>query len=119
MGCLVGVGQGFPEVLQGPLGGRGRWEVSRSATEVAHGLQGSGVEGFEDVEGGEEEGAGAAGGVEDGDFGQGVPEGAHQFRPLAVDDDVPGEPLAVQVEGDEVVDALHFAGGQLCRGLRA
>ena len=43
---------------------------------------------------------------------EGVPEGAEQFRPLALRDDVLGETLDVEIEGDEVVDVLHFARGE-------
>ena len=57
--------------------------------EAPHSLQAGGVEGFEDVEGGEEERAGAAGGVEDRYVTHGVPEGAQELRPLALGDDVP------------------------------
>ena len=58
-------------------------------------------------------GARAACWIQDGDAVQGVPEGPHQIRTFAVDDDVAGETLAVQVEGDKVVDLLHLTGGHL------
>ena len=78
-----------------------------------HGLKTGGVERLEDVEGGEEEGAGAAGGVENGDGGESLPEGAHQFRPFTIGDDVLGELFDVEVVGDEVVDRCDLAGLQL------
>ena len=66
--------------------------------EAAHPLQAGGVERFQNVEGGEEERAGTAGGIQDGDSGvaafpvavEGVPEGAQQLRPFALGDDVEG-----------------------------
>ena len=78
-----------------------------------HGLKAGGVERFEDVEGGEEEGAGAAGGVEHGDVDDGFPEGSHQFGPFAVGDYVLGELFDVEVVGDEVVDRCDLARLQL------
>ena len=82
-------------------------------------LQAGSIEGFEDVEGGEEERAGTAGGVQDRDSGvatfavaiEGMPEGAQELGALALSNDVPGEPLDVQVEGDKVVDLSHLAIG--------
>ena len=90
----------------GPLG------ALQVVQEAAHPLEAGGVEGFEDVEGGEEESAGAAGGVQDGYVPHGVPEGAQELRPLALGDDVPGELLDVEVEGDEVVDIGDLSGGE-------
>ena len=80
--------------------------------EAAHPLEAGGVEGFEDIEGREEECAGAAGGVEDGHAAHGVPEGAEQLGALAQGKDVPGELFHVEVEGDEVVDLPDFARGE-------
>ena len=44
---------------------------------------------------------------------EGLPEGAHQFGPFAVGDDVLGELFDVEVVGDEVVDRCDLAGLQL------
>ena len=49
---------------------------------------------------------------------RGVPKGAQQLRPLALDNDVLGELLDVQVQGDEVIDIVHSAGSQLSRTSR-
>ena len=77
--------------------------------EAAHPLQAGGVEGFQNVQGGEQERAGAAGGIEDRDIPHGVPEGAQQLRPLALSDYVFGKLLDIEVQRDEVVDILHLA----------
>ena len=79
---------------------------------AVHGFEAGGVEGFEDVEGGEEEGAGATGGVEHRNVDDGFPKGAHQFGPIAIGDYVLGELLDVEVVGDEVVDRRDFTGLQ-------
>ena len=57
--------------------------------EAAHPFQAGGVERFQDVQRGEEEGAGAAGRVEDRYVAHSAPEGAQELRPLALGDDVP------------------------------
>ena len=85
--------------------------------EALHSLQASGVEGFEDVQRGEEKRAGTAGGVQDRDSGvaaflvavECVPEGTQQLRPLALGDDIHRKSLNVQVQGDEVIYILHIA----------
>ena len=63
--------------LRLPLGA-----LPASSRKAAHSLQAGGVEGFQDVEGGEQERAGAAGGVEDRHVAHGVPEGAQELRSL-------------------------------------
>ena len=104
--------QDFLEVAQG-LRTAGPVGPLKVVKETAHPLQAGGVEGLEDVEGGEEERAGTAGGVEDRHVPHGVPESAQQLRTLALGDDVPGEPLDIKIQRDEVVDLLHLAGGEL------
>ena len=84
--------------------------------ERLHAVEAGFVERFQDVERGEEERAGAAGRVEDGDRLDGVPEGAQQFRAFAVLDHVLGELADVEVEGDQVVDVADLAGGRASRG---
>ena len=82
-----------------------------------HAVEAGFVERFEDVERGEEERAGAAGGVEDGDLLDGLPEGQEQVRAFAVLDDILRELADVEIEGDEVVDVADFAGRQLLPAL--
>ena len=91
----------------------GRRERSRSSRNPSIASKTGGVERFKDVEGFEEEGAGAAGWVEYGDVDKGLPEGAHQFGPFAVGDYVQGELFDVEVAGDEVVDRRDLADRQL------
>ena len=64
------------------------------------------------MERGEEERAGAARRIEDGDLAERLPEGTDQFRPFAAGDHVPGELLDVQVVRDEVVDGRDLARGE-------
>ena len=46
-------------------------------------------------------------GVQHRNVAYGVPERAQQYRPLALYDDIHGEPPDVEVERDEVVDVVH------------
>ena len=70
------------------------------------------VEWFKDIERSEQKCARAAGGIEDGDLFDGVPEGAKQFRAFAVFDDILRELADVEIERDEVVDVADFAGSE-------
>ena len=79
------------------------------AQEGFHAVEAAFIEWFEDVERGEEKGAGAAGRIQDSDFLNRVPECAEQVRPFAVGDDVLGELANIQVEGDEIVDVGNVA----------
>ena len=67
-GMVADVGPDLAEIAQG-LGAVGALRTFQVVEKAFHGLEAGGVERFEDVEGGEEEGAGAAGGVENGDVG--------------------------------------------------
>ncbi len=71
------------------------------------------VKRLQDIEGGEEERAGAAGRIEDGDALQALVKGVEQVRPLAEGDGVFGELAQVEVIGDEVVDGADLAARQL------
>ena len=103
MGCVVNSVKDLAEVaeLLGSVLFAGALQLVK---ERFHAVEAGFVERFEDVERGKEERAGAAGGVEDGDVLDGVPEGPEQFRPFAVLDHILGELAEVEVEGDEVVD---------------
>ena len=80
--------------------------------ECFHAVETGFVERFKDVERGKDERARAAGGVEDGDGGDGLPEGHEQVRAFAILDDILRELAEIEIEGDEVVDLADFAGGE-------
>src|SRR5439155_4901673 len=61
------------------------------------------------VQGGEQERAGAAGGVEDREGRNCLVERAEQFRPLAGGDRIRGKLADVGVVGDQVVDLRNLA----------
>ena len=67
-GMVAYMGPDLAEIAQG-LGAVGALRTFQVVEKAFHGLKAGGVERFEYVEGGEEEGAGAAGGVENGNGG--------------------------------------------------
>ena len=84
-----------------------------------------GVQRFKDVESAaKRKGPRPAGGVQYRDSGvapvsisvEGMPEGAQQLRPFALDDDVHGKLLGIQVQGDEVVYFRDLALPPACLG---
>ena len=87
--------------------------VAPFGEECLHAVQTGLIEGLQDVERGEDEGARAAGRVEDGDGGDGLPEGHEEVRAFAALDDILRELAEVEVESDEVVDFPDFARGEV------
>ena len=79
------------------------WQLMGLVT-MSHRFQTGDVNRLQDVERREQERSGTAGGVEDGDLVDRLPEGADQFGALAPRDHVLGKFFDVQVVGDEVVD---------------
>ena len=111
-GVLLDLSQHFPEVLhllRAVLAPRPVEVVEKAA----HGVETGVVQRLQHAERGEQERAGAARGVEDGDVAQRLPERADQLRSLAGGDHVLGELLHVQVVRDQVVDGRDLVGGEL------
>ena len=98
---------------------RGKLVLELVGPVLLHPREADFVERFEDVEGREEEGAGAAGGVEDRHAAERVVEVADKEVVCGVGEQVFGEGADVEVEGDEVVDVRDFAGGYLAAKLLA
>ena len=86
--------------------------ITQFVNEATHSVQGRLVEGFKDIESGEQKGARATGGVEDCHRFDGFPEGAKQVGTFAVLYDVLSKLADVQVIGDEVIHFVNFAVGQ-------
>ena len=86
--------------------------ITQLVNEATHTIEAGFVEGLKNVEGGEQEGAGATGRVEDCYVFDGFPEGAKQVGTFAVFNDVLGKLAKVQVICDEVIHLVNFAVGQ-------
>ena len=83
--------------------------ITQFVNEATHSVKAGFVEGFKNVEGGEQKGARAAGGVEDCHRFDGFPEGTQQVGTFAVLNDVLSKLADVQVIGDEVINFMNLA----------
>ena len=72
----------------------------------------SDIERFELGEGGKEEGAGAASGIEDSELGESVEEQLEEIRLGDAPEEIEGEPIYSEVMGDALIDGMDSAGAE-------
>ena len=70
------------------------------------------VEGLELRESGEQESAGAAGGIEDSELGEAVIEGVREIRLVGVKEQSLSELGDIEIASDAVIDSMNGAGGE-------
>ncbi len=87
--------------------------------ETLHAFHAVAVQGFEDSQGGKEKRAGSAGGIEDRDLLDGLPEGTEQLGAFTVDNDVAGELPDIQIQRYQIVDGADLSCHELPAKLQA
>ena len=88
------------------------------AEQRAHAVEAGAVERLKDIQRGEEERAGAASGIEDGDFADGFEEREEKVG-RGIFDHALRELADVEIERDEIVDCANFACAQFALKLFA